>query len=114
LLYAQTELHAAQVDVERVEAELADKRAALEARSQALLQKAERALAYAKVYAQGDDELVPRLAEIGRKRSTSANTASQSHSSPGLISAPGPKRRGRKLKTEEAPEDLFNESASVA
>ena len=116
LLYAQTELHAAQVEVERVEAELADKRAVLEARSQALLQKAERALAYAKIYAQGDEDLVPRLAEIGRKRSSgaSASMANNTHSSPGLISAPGPKRRGRKSKTEEAPEDLFNESASVA
>jgi multidrug efflux pump subunit AcrA (membrane-fusion protein) len=110
LLYAQTELHASQLEVERVEAELADIRAQLEARSQALLAKAERALAYAKIYAQGDEDLAPRLADIGRKRSANASAA-HTQSSPGLIAAP--KRRGRKPKTEEAPEELFNESASA-
>ena len=109
LLYAQTELHAAQLEVERVVAELADKRADLESRSQALLTKAERALAYAKIYAQGDEELAPRLADMGRKRSTQG-TNTQSPSSPGLISAP--KRRNRKLKPDEAPEDLFNDPAA--
>lgn len=110
LLYAQTELHAAQLEVERVEAELAEKRAELETRSQALLAKAERALAYAKIYAQGDDDLAPRLADMGRKRSASAMSA-HTQSSPGLIAAP--KRRGRKPKSDEAPEELFNESASA-
>jgi multidrug efflux pump subunit AcrA (membrane-fusion protein) len=109
LLYAQEELHAAQLEVERVEAELADKRAQLDARSQALLTKAERALAYAKIYAQGDEDLGPRIAEIGRRRSTTS--ISHAPSSPGLIAAP--KRRGRKPKDEEVPEELFNESASA-
>jgi hypothetical protein len=110
LLYAQAELHAAQLEVERVEAELADKRAELEVRSQALLAKAERALAYARVFAQGDEALAPRLADIGRRKgsgSTQAHTASSS----GTIAA-APKRRGRKPKSDE-PEELFAESASA-
>lgn len=109
LLYAQAELHAAQLEVERVEAELADKRLKLEERSQALVSKAERALAYARVFAQGDEDLAPRLADIGlgRKRGSSAQTPS-TQSATGNIAAP--KRRGRKPKSDE-PEELFAESA---
>ena len=110
LLYAQAELHAAQLEVERVEAELADKRAELELRSQALVAKAERALAYARIFAQGDEQLTPRLADIGRRRSNLSNQASQTTSATGTITAP--KRRGRKPKSEE-PEELFSESASA-
>jgi hypothetical protein len=110
LLYAQAELHEAQLEVERVEADLAERRELVEARSQALVSKAERALAYAKVFAQGDEDLAPRLADIGRRKSTghAGHTASAS----GTIVAP--KRRGRKPKTEtEAPDELFAESASA-
>jgi len=110
LLYAQAELHAAQLEVERVEADLADKRAELEVRSQALVAKAERALAYARIFAQGDDQLAPRLGEIGRRKG-SLTQPSQSPSSSGLI--PAPKRRGRKPKSEEEPEELFTEAASA-
>jgi multidrug efflux pump subunit AcrA (membrane-fusion protein) len=109
LLYAQAELHAAQLEVERVEAELADQRAELEVRSQALVAKAERALAYARIFAQGDEQLAPRLAEIGRRKG-SLNQPTQTASSSGLI--PAPKRRGRKPKSEE-PEELFTEAASA-
>lgn len=108
LLYAQAELHAAQLEVERIEAELADKRAELEVRSQALVAKAERALAYARVFAQGDEELAPRLAEIGRRKSATSQASTASAS--GTIAAP--KRRGRKPKSEE-PEELFAEAASA-
>lgn len=109
LLYAQAELHAAQLEVERIEAQLADKRAELEVRSQALVSKAERALAYARVFAQGDEELAPRIADIGRKRSSSSQ-GPHSASVSGTIAAP--KRRGRKPKTDE-PEELFAETASA-
>jgi hypothetical protein len=110
LLYAQAELHAAQLEVERVEAELADKRAELELRSQALLAKTERALAYARVFAQGDETLAPRLAEIGRGKRSLSSHPSQTASASGTIEAP--KRRGRKPKVDE-PEELFAESASA-
>jgi chromosome condensin MukBEF ATPase and DNA-binding subunit MukB len=105
LLYAQAELNAAQVEVERAEAELADKRAQLEERSQALLAKSERALAYARVFAQGDQQLAPRIADIGRRKSGSAAL----HVLDNTADAAAPKRRGRKPKTE-APEELFGES----
>ena len=111
LLDAQAELHAAQLDVESLETELANKRAELELRSQALLAKAERALAYARIFAQGDEALAPRLAEIGRRRSGSHGQASQSISTSGAIAAP--KRRGRKPKAEEEPEELFAQPASA-
>jgi len=110
LLYAQAELHAAQLEVERVEAELADKRAELELRSQALVAKAERALAYARIFAQGDEQLAPRLADIGRRKSGLSSQSSQTTSATGEIAAP--KRRGRKPKPEE-PEELFTEAASA-
>lgn len=109
LLYAQAELHAAQLEVERVEAELADRRAELEVRSQALVAKAERALAYARIFAQGDEQLAPRLADIGRRKS-SVTQPSHTTSATGTIAAP--KRRGRKPKSDE-PEELFAESASA-
>jgi hypothetical protein len=109
LLYAQAELHAAQLEVERIEAELADKRADLDVRSQALISKAERALAYARVFAQGDEQLAPRIADIGRKRNSAAHTQSTISSS-GQLTAP--KRRGRKPKSDD-PEELFTESASA-
>lgn len=111
LLYTQAELHAAQLEVERVEAELADKRAELERRSQALVAKAERALAYARIYAQGDEQLAPRLAEIGRRKSSLGAHPAATTSATGTIAAP--KRRGRKPKAEEEPEELFSESASA-
>jgi len=110
LLYAQAELHAAQLEVERVEAELADKRAELELRSQALVAKAERALAYARIFAQGDEQLAPRLADIGRRKSSLTSQPSQTASASGNIAAP--KRRGRKPKPDE-PEELFTEAASA-
>ena len=100
---------AAQIEVARVEAELAEKRAELELRSQALVAKAERALAYARIFAQGDEQLAPRLAEIGRRRS-GVSHPHQTASASGTIAAP--KRRGRKPKTDER-EELFAEPASA-
>lgn len=107
LLELQAELHGAQLEVERVEAELADTRAALEQRMQALSAKAERALSYARVFAQGNPDLGPRLAEIGRKRalpSAGAHALAED-------GTPAPKR-GRKPKTE-APSELFGEAVAA-
>ena len=112
LLYAQSELHAAQLEIERVEAELAEARAVWESRSQALSAKAERALAYARIYAQGDPELAPRIADIGRKKSAHAHA--HAHAPSDLAADSGetsaPKKRGRKPKLE-APSELFAEQA---
>jgi hypothetical protein len=90
---AQSELHAAQLEFERVEAELAQARAERDRQSDALSTKAERALAYARVFAQGDPSLAPRIAEIGRRKL------------PGSEENPKPaKPRGRKPKAETASE----------
>lgn len=102
LLHAQAQLHAAQVEVERVQAELEAMRGQVEANSQALTALAERGLAYARVFAQGDDELGPRIAEIGRRKSGTSQAAGV----PAKSEASGPTRRGRKRKTEK-PDDLF-------
>ena len=107
LLYAQTELHAAQLEIERVEAELSQARAVWESRSQALTAKAERALAYARIYAQGDAELAPRIADIGKKKS--AHTVADADA----ILGDAPKRRGRKPKLDlESPSELFGDPAA--
>lgn len=108
LLYAQAELHAAQLEVERVEAELADMRNQLEARSQALTTLAERGLAYARVYAQGDEELAPRIAEVGKRKSSAGPTPT----APTKNEASGGKRRGRKPKADK-PEDLFADAEEL-
>jgi len=106
LLYAQSELHAAQLEIERVEAELSQARALWESRSQALTAKAERALAYARIYAQGDAELAPRIADIGKKKS--AHIATDTDAMPGEA----PKKRGRKPKLE-SPSELFGGDPAV-
>lgn len=98
---AQSELHAAQLEVERVEAELAEVRAERDRQSEALSGKAERALAYARVFAQGDPSLAPRIAEIGRKKlPVSEENANRL-----------PKPRGRKPKATTASE-LFQAGPS--
>lgn len=107
LLYAQTELHAAQVEIERVETELARARADWESRSQALTAKAERALAYARIYAQGDAELAPRIADIGKKKSGQPLHAADA----AAVSGDAPKKRGRKPKLE-SPSELFADPAA--
>lgn len=107
LLYAQSELHAAQLEIERVEQELVQARSIWESRAQVLAQKAERALAYARIYAQGDAELAPRIADIGRRKPAASADAAVS----GMGGEAGaPKKRGRKPKTE-SPSELFADPA---
>lgn len=94
---AQSELHAAQLALERVEAELAEARSERDRISELLSTKAERALAYARVFAQGDPTLGPRVAEIGRKRLPGSDPPASKPARP----------RGRKPKAEAASE-LFD------
>jgi hypothetical protein len=100
---AQSELHAAQLEVERVEAELAEVRAERDRQSEALSSKAERALAYARVFAQGDPSLAPRIAEIGRKKLPGSDENANRPAKP----------RGRKPKAAPASE-LFQAAPSEA
>ena len=109
LLYAQSELHAAQLEIERVEAELSQARAVWESRTQALTAKAERALAYARIYAQGDAELGPRIADIGKKKSVHAAADADALSGEAREAREG-KKRGRKPKLE-SPSELFSDTA---
>jgi hypothetical protein len=94
---AQDALHAAQLEVERIEDKLASARAELEHATEHLNAKAERALAYARIFALGDAALAPKVAEIGRKRPAADG---------GGDGAAPAKRRGRRSKAE-APSQLF-------
>jgi hypothetical protein len=65
---AREALLVSQLEVERSEAQLQAARVELEAKSDALHTKAERALAYARVFALGDPALSARLAELGARK----------------------------------------------
>jgi hypothetical protein len=92
---ARDELQVSQVEIDSIEAELARARAQLETQVAALNAKADRALAYARVYAGGGDAaLQTRIAEVGKKKVAQLEGAS-------------PKRRGR--PKVEAATELFDE-----
>src|SRR5262245_56065755 len=59
--------------VEQAEAALETARAALQEKQEGLFQKAQRALAYARVYAEGDPDLAARVEEISLLRSSRRN-----------------------------------------
>jgi TolA-binding protein len=96
---AREQVRDAQLEIERVEATLAQAQAALGDKLQQLNGKIERALAYARVFAQGDPVLAPRIAEIGRRKAAPEADGGE------------PKPRGRKKKADSA-SDLFGEPAS--
>jgi hypothetical protein len=91
------ELRAAQLEAERIEAELEAARAAVRTQAELLQCRAERTLAYARVFADGDAALSERLADIGRSvRVPRARTAQFTE---GMPAAP-PKKRGRPRKSD--------------
>jgi hypothetical protein len=106
LQHAQAELHGAQVELERIEALLAQAREQVDARSQQLMAKAERGLSYARVFAQGDPELAPRVAEIGRKK----GAGSQPEAAAAGAETHAPTRRRGRPPKNEAPSELFNQA----
>lgn len=67
---AEQALLAAQLEVERCEAQLESARTARDRVLEQLEVKVERALAYARVFATGNPELTARLADLGRKKAT--------------------------------------------
>ncbi|MEZ4398397.1 MAG: hypothetical protein R3B06_00155 [Kofleriaceae bacterium] len=89
-------------EVGRAEAALAEARRTLVEAQDQLHQRAQRALAYARVYADGDAELSARLDAIGlpRPRAPRATTAAAPTSD-------APRKRGRPRK-EPAPTTLFS------
>jgi hypothetical protein len=92
-------LLAAQVELERAEAALDTMRCARDAQAQALSQHAERALAYAKIFAADDEALTSRLAELGRRQPGSSSNAAQ------------PRKRGRPAKPKADAAELFGQPA---
>jgi hypothetical protein len=93
LQLAEQALLGAQLEVERIEAQLEAARALRDGELLLLEAKAERALAYARVFAGGDAELSARLNGLGRKKPASSE------------GAPSP-RRGRVKRNVDA-EELF-------
>jgi hypothetical protein len=89
---AADELRVTRAELARMEAELAAAQAALEAQAEELTQRAQRALAYARVFAETDATLAARVAEVGRYGTGHA--------------APAAKRRGRPRRSSSDP-DLF-------
>jgi len=95
---ARDALQVTQLQVEAIEAKLLTARSALEAQAVAFNATAERALAYARIFASSDAALQARIAELGRKKPAAAAA---------LGDRAQPKKRGRPAKTELASE-LFD------
>jgi hypothetical protein len=98
---AEQAVLAAQAEVERIEAQLEAARIARAEQLAELETKAERALAYARVYASGDADLSGRLEELGRKKLAPADA-----------DAPV-KKRGRAKKNANGAE-LFGDSSETS
>ena len=101
LAAASEEVKAIAADVIRAEAALESTRAALAEKKDALVQQAQRALAYARVYAENQPELASRLERIALPRSPRrAAKSDASRQAPTLsaaleTTAPPSRRRGR-------------------
>jgi len=98
---AAEEVVLAATALERAEAALDGARSTLLEKQEGLLQKAQRALAYARVYAEGNAELSARVEEISLPRSSRRSPKVDSvDSSEPALAAQAPRRRGRPRKTE--------------
>lgn len=103
LEHAAQKVRDAALQVERAEAALdAARRSQLEVEEQ-LVGKAQRALAYAKVYAEEAPELLAKLEAIALPRARKVPSPD----------APAPRRRGRPRKTDESA-PLFGAGAPLA
>src|SRR4051794_25376443 len=96
LAKAAEEVVLAATALERAEAALATARDSLLEKQEDLLQKAQRALAYARVYAEGDAELAARVEEISLVRSSRrAQKVDVAEGNPPSPAAHAPRRRAR-------------------
>jgi multidrug efflux pump subunit AcrA (membrane-fusion protein) len=97
------DVEAAIAVVSSAEAALASAREALQERQEALLQQAQRALAYARVYAESDEALTERLGAIALPRGTRKGRATGDTLilSPDPEPAPRPRGRPRKQNASE-------------
>jgi len=98
---AADDLRAAQVEIEQIEAELAAARATLQGQADQLLQRAQRALAYARIFAESDPTLAARVQQVGEAQRPAAGSSV-------------PKRRGRPAKREEAADSSLFELGDAA
>ena len=113
----RSSLEAAQCEVERVERELEAARAVVAARTEALLGRSQRALAYAKVFAQGDEALSARVAQVGARTTvTSVRDVAARRSATVVEGAVegAPKKRGRPRKVDSDPGLFAGDGASTA
>jgi ElaB/YqjD/DUF883 family membrane-anchored ribosome-binding protein len=102
LAAATEEVKTIAADVTRAETELEKTRALLAEKRDALLQKAQRALSYARVYAENRPELASRLDSIALPRSSRRNAKPEPSAMPDAelssaleATAPTARRRGR-------------------
>lgn len=102
---AIAEVEAAVADVAQLEAAVADARRRLDERHDALVHKAARGLAYARVFADSDTELLARLDSITLPRARRGGAA------PAASTEQQPKKRGR--KPQSSGETLFAGSSST-
>ncbi len=94
-------------EVEQARALLAAAEAVLESRRQELISRAQRAKAYAQVYAEGNPELQARLDGIVLPR-----IGARSVPTTQAVGQPEPKKRGRPRKVRDGAE-LFGEAAAA-
>ena len=101
------DVEAAVAVVSSAEAALGSARDALQERQEALLQQAQRALAYARVYAESDEALTERLSAIALPRGTrkARATGDTLVLSPDPEPAPRPRGRPRKPHASESVPD---------
>jgi hypothetical protein len=100
------DVEAAAVHVAEAQAALDGARAALQERQDTLLQHAQRALAYARVYAESDAVLSERLDAIALPRHAIARRARGGEAAEALVLSAepqaAPRRRGRPRKEDDA------------
>ncbi len=99
---AADDLRAAQVELEQIEAELHAARAALAKQAEQLTTRAQRALAYARVYAEGDPELASRVQAVAGSPKA------------GTLAGEAPKRRGRPRRQAGAEERSLADASLFA
>jgi hypothetical protein len=115
LAAATEEVKAVAADVIRAEAALENARAVLVEKRGALLHKAQRALAYARVYAENQPELASRLERIALPRSPRRSAQSESSPHDAKVSGavetttPPPRRRGRPRSDPSAMVDIVED-----
>ena len=98
---AAEEVMFAATALEQAEAALETARAALQEKQESLFQKAQRALAYARVYAEGDPDLAARVEEISLLRSSRRTPKVDAvEGGPPAPAVQVPPRRGRPRKSD--------------